>query len=126
MRRPALRGRFRRPRLRGRTPRAPGSLGPAVLRVALLLGVAGSVVLLAGLFGLIAALVGLGLLIVATLASAAEAPQGSWWNLLALGTALAMAGVGLDFLSDILGGLFIVAGGALALTGSVLGMPERK
>ncbi len=110
--------------------RLTAGLQGGVLPWALLLAGAGSLLILLDLFGAPARAVGLvaviaGTVLAAPFADRPGAASGSWWTMLAAGSALALAGTAVALGIDTLGGLLAVVGGALVAVGAVLGYPAR-
>lgn len=100
----------------------------ANLQALLAIGGIGAALILVGLLGTGVAFVGVGLMALATVLTASEAPEPgaegvNWWALLAGGTALALIGVPLGIPLEAAGGLIAAIGSGLAIVGVVFGMP---
>lgn len=110
-----------------RRPAAPGT-DPGgegrTLRLALATAAVGSVGILLGSLGLLVGLIGLGLAALGSLIAAAAAPPAGWWNLMAVGVALAVVALPVGLASNVAAGLLEVAGGVLVLAGVAGGYPR--
>ena len=100
-------------------------LGDRGLQAALLAAAAAALAILVSLFG---DPVRIGCLVVIVLATIVTAPQrrvrgGGWWSLLAAGAFASVAGFGLAELTETVGGLVAVVGGALVVVASTIGFP---
>lgn len=104
---------------------AAGSTHAAGTSLRLPLGAAilGALLILVSIFGTVVAIIGLGLIVLGTVLSAPAAPARGWWGLLAVGTALSIAGALISLGAETLGGLLAVVGGVLVLVGASLGFP---
>jgi hypothetical protein len=102
-----------------------GSLSQVSLRLLLLIAGAAAVAVLTGLFSDPVRYGCLGVIVLATLATAAERHRagGGWWSLLGAGALLSAAGAGLAELNDTAGGLIAVVGGALVVIAATIGFP---
>jgi hypothetical protein len=101
------------------------SLGVRGLQAAL---IAAAIAALAILVSLFSDPVRIGCLVVIALATIVTAPQrrvrgGGWWTLLAAGAAASIVGAGLAELTETVGGLVAVVGGALVVVASAIGFP---
>ncbi|MGZ8666835.1 MAG: hypothetical protein ACXWZM_06960 [Solirubrobacterales bacterium] len=108
-------------------PPASTSISERTLRLGLALAGLGAVLVLVNLFGLPGRLVGLGAIVAGVVISAPHAdsggPIGRWWDVLAAGALITLAGVALSFAIDSLGGLLSACGGILVAIAVVLGFP---
>jgi hypothetical protein len=100
-------------------------LGHRGLQAAL---IAGALAALAILVSLFSDPVRIGCLVVIALATIVTAPQrrvrgGGWWTLLAAGAVASIAGAGLAELTETVGGLVAVVGGALVVVAAAIGFP---
>lgn len=100
-------------------------LSQSVLRTALVLASLAAVVILAGLFSGGVRYGCLGVIVLATLITAGERGRegGGWWTILGAGAMLSAIGAGVSEVSETVGGLVAVGGGALVVVGSVIGFP---
>ena len=103
------------------------STSERTLRLGLALAGLGAVLVLVNLFGLPGRLAGLGAMVAGAVLSAPYAPGGGgagrWWEVLAIGALLTLAGIGVSFAVGSLGGLLTVAGGILVAVAVALGFP---
>jgi hypothetical protein len=100
-------------------------LGHRGLQAAL---IAAALAALAILVSLFSDPVRIGCLVVIALATIVTAPQrgvngGGWWTLLAAGAVASIAGAGLAELTETVGGLVAVVGGALVVVAATIGFP---
>jgi hypothetical protein len=98
------------------------------LRACLLISAAGAVLALINVGGILVAATGLGLMLVGLVLSAPAAPRPggdavNWWGLLGAGTALVLAGIPLELVWELGGGLLTAVGGALGVIAAALGVP---
>jgi hypothetical protein len=103
-------------------------MSPGLLRACLLIAGAGAVLALVDRFGTAGAVGGLALMLLGLLLSVRAAsrrgPDGAdWWALMAVGCAVAGAGVPLELLWETPGGLLTGLGSALVVVGVALGLP---
>jgi hypothetical protein len=113
-------------------PRRSSSISrePAALVVALTLSGAGAALLLIGVLETAGDVAGLIAIVLGTVLSAPYAEHrgatiSGWWNMLAAGGLLALAGAPLTLAVESLGGLFTVLGGVLVAIAVGLGFPAR-
>jgi hypothetical protein len=108
-------------------PPASISTSERTLRLGLGLAGLGAVLVLVNLLGLPGRLVGLGAMVAGVVISAPHAgsggPIGRWWNLLAAGAFITLAGIALSLAVDSLGGLLSACGGILVAIAVALGFP---
>ncbi len=105
-------------------PPASISTSERTLRLGLALAGFGAVLVLVNLFGLPGRLVGLGAMVAGAVLSAPGAGGSrGWWEVLAAGALLTLAGIAVSFAVASLGGLLAVAGGILAAIAVALGFP---
>ena len=102
-----------------------GALSQFSLRLALVAAAVAAVAVLTGLFSDPVRYACLAVVALATLVTVAERRRqgGGWWNLLAVGAAMSIAGAGLSELNDTVGGLCAVVGGALVVIAATIGFP---
>jgi hypothetical protein len=109
-------------------PPASTSTSERTLRLGLGLAGLGAVLVLVNLFGLPGRLAGLGAIVAGAVISAPHAGSGGpiarWWDLLAAGAFITMAGIALAFAVDSLGGLLSACGGILVAIAVALGFPS--
>jgi hypothetical protein len=103
------------------------STSERALQLALALAALGTLLVLVNLFGLGGRLAGVAAMIAGTVLAAPFSERGGalerWWNLLAAGTLMALAGVVIGLAVESLGGLVLVAGGVLAAAAVALSFP---
>jgi hypothetical protein len=102
------------------------STSERALRFGLALAGLGAVLVLVNLFGLPGRLAGLGAMVAGAVLAAPGAeggPMGRWWEALAAGALLTLAGIAVSFAVDSLGGLITVAGGILVAIAVALSFP---
>ncbi len=103
------------------------STSDRTLRLGLALAGLGAMLVLVNLFGLPGRLAGLAAMIAGAVLSAPRASEGGaaarWWEAMAVGALLTLAGVGVSFAVGSLGGLLAVAGGILVAIAVALGFP---
>ena len=104
---------------------------PAALLAALALSGAGAALLLIGVMDTAGDVAGLIAIVLGTVLAApfAERPGASlhgWWNVLAAGALLALAGAPLALAVESAGGLLTVLGGVLVVVAVGLGFPARE
>jgi hypothetical protein len=97
-------------------------------QVALPLAAVASLVVLVGLFGDVAAAVCLAVVVLCAVitAPARNARGGGWWNLLALGALVSVAGALLALVANTVGGLIAVLGGVLVVVAAAIGFPTAE
>ncbi len=107
-------------------PPASISTSERALRFGLALAGLGAVLVLVNLFGLAGRLAGFAAIVAGAVLSAPGADRrggGRWWDVLAAGALLTLAGIAVSFAVGSLGGLLAVAGGILVAVAVALGFP---
>jgi hypothetical protein len=103
------------------------STSERILRLGLGLAGLGAVLVLVNLFGLPGRLTGLGAIVAGVVISAPHAGSGGplrrWWDLLAAGAFIALAGIALSFAVESVGGLLAAFGAILVAIAVALGFP---
>jgi hypothetical protein len=99
-----------------------------VQQVALPLAAIASLAILVGLLSDVAAAVCLGIIAVCTVitAPARNRAGGGWWNMLALGALVSIAGAGIALAADTVGGLIAAVGGVLVVVAATIGFPTDE
>jgi hypothetical protein len=115
----------------GRRPTSSISSPPRALLAGLALAAAGAALILVGLLGTPGDVTGLSAMVAGTVLAApfserSGASVRGWWNLLAAGTLIALAGAPVGLAVESLGGLLTVLGGVLAAIAVALGYPGRR
>lgn len=100
-------------------------LGVRALQLVLFAAALAAGAILVSLFGDAVQLVCLGVIVVATILTAPMRglEGGGWWSLLAVGALASVAGAALAELTETVGGLVAVLGGALVVVGAAIGFP---
>ena len=108
-------------------PPASISTSERTLRFGLGLAGIGAVLVLVNLLGLPGRLAGLGAMVAGVVVSAPYASAGGragrWWEVLAAGALLTLAGIAVSFAVESLGGLLAVCGGILVAIAVALSFP---
>ena len=98
--------------------------------VPLLVAGAGAALVLIRLAGTPGTVIGVAAIIAGTVLSAPHADRpaaiGGWWNLLAAGAAMVLAGTVLELVADTPGGLVTALGAILVAVAVALGIPGRS
>jgi hypothetical protein len=102
-----------------------GALSQFSLRLVLVVAAAAAVAVLTGLFSDPVRYGCVGVMALAALVTAGERrrPGGGWWVLLGAGAGLSIVGAAVAELSDTVGGLLAVTGGALVVIAATIGFP---
>jgi hypothetical protein len=97
-------------------------------QVALPAAAIASLAIMVGLLGDVAAGVCLGIVVLCTVITAPARRQegGGWWNMLALGALVSVAGAGIALAADTVGGLIAAVGGVLVVVAATIGFPTDE